>query len=453
MQAFQKFYFKSYDFDSETLIANFHYSFDDVEDFTETIDFSSEDFLVREDIDDDIMDDMLFHTSIALGISYYKLYPTKELIVESGYLSDTQIDFWKKFYRNWLWEFLYQNNISPEELFHFENIWESREWKRDDINLSERALIPLWGWKDSLVTIEVFQRNNFDFETVVFWKMDAIKTPMSEMIWVNNLLIKRKLSENLFTMNEAGYYNGHVPITGIIAFSLIIAAYLYDYKYIVLSNEASAESPNTIWNGFEINHQYSKSAEFENDFRSYIASAISIDVEYFSFLRWLYEIKITELFSELCIKYFSIFSSCNNNFKIQEKGNDGTLWCKHCPKCLFVYAMLSAFLSKSDMTTIFWRDLYADVSLESTFRELLGLEWIKPFECVWEVEEVVLAMNIATKKYDNEDLPHILQIFKNEVLNQMDDQELGEIEKKLFKVARADNIPEWILMLESKLHE
>ena len=453
MQTFQKFYFKWYDFDSENLLANFHYSFDDIEHFTETIDFASEDFLVRDEIDDDIMDDMLFHASIALGISYYKLYPTQTLVVESWYLTDEQIVFWEKFYKNGLWEFLYENQISPEWLFQFENVWESRENNRSEIQLAERALIPMWGWKDSLVTIEMFQRNNFDFETVVFGKMDAIKTPMSDMIGVNNLLIKRKLSDHLFTMNDAGYYNGHVPITGIIAFSLIIAAYLYDYKYIVLSNERSAESPNTIWNGFEINHQYSKSWEFENDFRNYIADSIAIDVEYFSFLRWLYEIQITQLFSKLCTQYFWIFSSCNNNFKISKKWNRDTLWCKKCPKCLFVYAMLSAFLSSDDLMKIFWSDLYQDESLEPTFRELLWLEWIKPFECVGEVEEVIVAMNKTVENYGVDTLPYILQIFKTEVYDTMTQIEREKLEKKLFKIYRADNIPEWIHHLETKLYE
>ena len=147
MQTFQKFYFKWYDFDSENLLANFHYSFDDIEHFTETIDFASEDFLVRDEIDDDIMDDMLFHASIALGISYYKLYPTQTLVVESWYLTDEQIVFWEKFYKNGLWEFLYENQISPEWLFQFENVWESRENNRSEIQLAERALIPMWGWK------------------------------------------------------------------------------------------------------------------------------------------------------------------------------------------------------------------------------------------------------------------------------------------------------------------
>jgi len=85
--------------------------------------------------------------------------------------------------------------------------------------------------------------------------------------------ILKKFSEkfiNLFKLNKEWYYNWHVPITWIIAFVSIVSSYLYDFKNIVLSNEKSADEENTIWNGLKINHQYSKSGEFEKDFRKYV---------------------------------------------------------------------------------------------------------------------------------------------------------------------------------------
>jgi len=102
---------------------------------------------------------------------------------------------------------------------------------------------------------------------------------------------------------------------------------------------------------------------------------------------------------------------------------------------------------------IFWSDLYQDESLESTFRELLWLEWIKPFECVGEVEEVVLAMSRTIERYEAENISYILQVFKTEVYDTMSDIEREKLEKKLFKIYTADNIPEWIYHLEKKLHE
>ena len=82
--------------------------------------------------------------------------------------------------------------------------------------------------------------------------------------------MQRMMDPKLFDMNQQGYYNGHVPISGVIAFVLVTAAYLYDYTYIIMSNEKSANEGNTVLDGIEINHQRSKSYEFESDFNEYI---------------------------------------------------------------------------------------------------------------------------------------------------------------------------------------
>ncbi|MDD2515711.1 MAG: hypothetical protein PHF26_00675, partial [Candidatus Gracilibacteria bacterium] len=88
MKSFEKFYFKGFDFNKAEFRANFYYSFDDEVNFTETIDFNCVLFEIRKNLDDEILNNLLFHLSIALGISYYKLYPTKYLVVESGKLDD-----------------------------------------------------------------------------------------------------------------------------------------------------------------------------------------------------------------------------------------------------------------------------------------------------------------------------------------------------------------------------
>jgi len=66
----------------------------------------------------------------------------------------------------------------------------------------------------------------------------------------------------------------------------------------VLSNEKSANEENTIWNGLKINHQYSKSGEFEKYFRSYVENNISKNINYYSKLRDRYEIEIAEIFAK-----------------------------------------------------------------------------------------------------------------------------------------------------------
>jgi len=64
----------------------------------EHIDFASAELQVIATIDPEIMNTLLFHLSLALGISYYKLFPTKNLVVETGQLNTDQQAFWKTFY-------------------------------------------------------------------------------------------------------------------------------------------------------------------------------------------------------------------------------------------------------------------------------------------------------------------------------------------------------------------
>ena len=63
-------------------------------------------------------------------------------------------------------------------------------------------------------------------------------------------------------------------------------------------------------------------------------------------------------------------------------GSKEDIWCGHCPKCLFVWLILSPFLSQKRLTEIFGRNLADDKEMEKYFSQLFGLEKEKPFECV-----------------------------------------------------------------------
>lgn len=487
MHKFSLFYFKSFEFDYSNLQAKFYYSFDDEVFFEEVLDFYNENFKIIENIDNNILENILFHLHIAIGISYYKVFPTNDLIVESGFLDEFQIKFWQKFYTNWLWEFLYSNQISPKGLFNFINkskkpkknyIVENNEEFNSVSIKNKKSLISIWWWKDSIVSIELMKNAWMNFDLFVFWKIDPLKQFTSDISWNKILSVKRELSSNLFDLNKLWYYNWHVPITWIIAFSLEVVSYLYNYDYLILSNEKSASFWNTIWEWVNINHQYSKSLDFEKDFCEYVFKYISKKSSYFSLLRWLYEIKIAELFSKFAKKYFKNFSSCNNNFKITKNSNlspyqrarerkmsliywSKSYWCNACPKCAFVFSILRPYLSKTEILEIFWEDLYERKDLENLFRELLWISGIKPFECVWEAEEVIYSMYLTIKNNYyapfsseenlwwwsrksinlNSNLPFILQIFETEVLNQLDLKSIEKIEKKLVTIYNDDIIP------------
>jgi UDP-N-acetyl-alpha-D-muramoyl-L-alanyl-L-glutamate epimerase len=444
----RKFIYETYRFDIENLQAHFYYSLLDINNpentqwFEEVINFDDGNFDLREDLNFEILENLLFHLHLALWISYYKLYPTEKLIIKSGSIDNSWIEFWEKFYKNGLWEFLYRNNINPENLFQFE-INCSNKIEKINFLTSNKALIPVWWWKDSIVSLELFRKSGIDFDTFVFWKIDPIKQKCIDTTGKTNFLVTRKLSQRLFELNETWeYFNGHVPITWIIAFSMEVVAYLFDYKYLILSNELSANFGNTQWKWIEINHQWSKSLEFERDFWEYVEKYISSDVKYFSLLRWMYEIKIAELFSNLWKKYFENFSSCNNNFKIHKEVSHNWLWCNDCPKCAFVFSMLHPYLDTLEILQIFWQDLYTDNKLEKLFEELLWISGIKPFECVWTNEEVVYAMWMSYSKIEDKTaLPYILQIFENKILPNFLEPEQIKLKEKLFKTYNEDIIP------------
>ncbi|RLD56045.1 MAG: hypothetical protein DRJ05_11950, partial [Bacteroidetes bacterium] len=199
-------------------------------------------------------------------------------------------------------------------------------------------------------------------------------------------------------------------------------ATLGGFKHIALSNEASANEATEIESG--VNHQYSKSLEFEEDFRWYVKNYISADLNYFSFLRPLSELQIAKLFSGFP-KYFPVFKSCN-------VGSKTDIWCGACPKCLFVNIILSPFISLQQRVAVFGKDLFEDMQLKKYLDELTGISDVKPFECVGTLDEVNLALAATIKKYDGNKLPALLDHYvKNKLFEEYRDSDLNLELKKL----------------------
>ncbi|MBE5820529.1 MAG: hypothetical protein E7310_06960 [Clostridiales bacterium] len=177
------------------------------------------------------------------------------------------------------------------------------------------------------------------------------------------IYVTRKIDKELLELNKEGYLNGHTPFSALLAFLSYLIAYLTNKKYITLSNESSANESNV--EGENINHQYSKTFEFEQDFRKYVEEYLHTESEYLSLLRPLNELQIAKLFSEN-EQYHDIFRSCNEGSK-----KTPWEWCCNCPKCLFVYIILSPFLYKEKLVKIFKEDLFEKESLKKTFIELI----------------------------------------------------------------------------------
>lgn len=328
----------------------------------------------------DFVKKLVFNIGMIELISYWKSACPKKVIVECGELNNQQIDWFKKLYYYGLGEYRYINNIeiSIEDMLEIE-VKTKEEYKLNckdfDNSVLNGTLIPIGGGKDSCVTAELLNKEKDEnLCLIIGGKEPSIKSAEIAGYKDKIIYVKRTIDKNLIELNKKGFLNGHTPFSSMLAFLSYLVAYLTGKKYIALSNESSANESNV--KGEKINHQYSKSFEFEEDFREYADKYLNAGVEYFSMLRPLNEIQIAMLFARN-EQYHKIFRSCNVGSKTVPWE-----WCGDCPKCLFVYIILSPFLYKEKLVEMFNQDLFEKENLLKTFIELCGYGETKPFECV-----------------------------------------------------------------------
>jgi hypothetical protein len=210
--------------------------------------------------------------------------------------------------------------------------------------------------------------------------------------------VAREWDQQLRQLNKQDALNGHIPISAIFSCVGMIVSILAGYRDAVVSNESSASEPTLRYRDTDINHQYSKSLEYEQDFQACLRVLFGDSLRYYSFLRPLSELRIAELFAKSgFVKYQEVFSSCNRAYT---HGQHHMFWCGECPKCAFVFLVLSPFVERQPLEAL-WKgkNLLLDPELETIYRQLLGIEGDKPLDCVGEIKEARAAMRLAQKIY------------------------------------------------------
>lgn len=364
------FIFKQIDVDAATGLVRFGYAVrfaDDTEKtFEEQIRFTNTTEDMWNAVPKKTLQKMLTNLHIACGVSYYKAYCPKKIEIDG--LAESEATFWNSVYTKGLGEFFFKNQIDFRGLVQFPSSEKSVETP-ETFEQKDRSLVPFGGGKDSLVSVELLK---YAKKTFALFMLNPVplQLELAKKVGVNMILVERTLDPELLRLSKEGsVFNGHVPISTIYLFTSILAAALHDFKYVVFSNEASANIGNVEYLGEEINHQWSKSLEAEMLIRDHIQKTITEDITPFSLLRPFSELEITGDFIRHP-EYFPLFSSCNRNFAITEnrrlKGE--TPWCGECPKCAFVFLMLAAYLKPETLTPIFGKNLFEDEKLLPTYR-------------------------------------------------------------------------------------
>ena len=268
-----------------------------------------------------------------------------------------------------------------------------------------RPLIPFGGGIDSIVTVSALREGAPDPALCVVHPPDDRFAAIEEAAAVTGLpvvRIAREIDPLLRRSEKLGFLNGHVPITAVLTAASLVAAVLDRRDAVVLSNEWSASAPTLVHDGRPINHQWSKSAEFEEGFSHMVGASLGSQISVFSYLRSRSELWVAQQFAQLK-EFHGVFRSCNRAFRQNPADRLGE-WCGTCDKCCFIDLILSPFMEAADLRRIFGgREPLDNAQLEDRFVTLLGLApEIRPFECVGDVGECRAAVELAATRPDRQ---------------------------------------------------
>jgi hypothetical protein len=363
------------------------------------------------------------------GVSYYKTAAPPVIDLGDTALTGRERTFLLEFYQSGLGEYAYRNGLdlaglhieareAPDGQGTAEGTAEGTAGTTAEGQRGLRPLIPFGGGIDSIVTVEGIRRRTADIVLFVVNRpgdrFAAIERPAA-VSGLPVLRAGREIDPQLLRSAELGFRNGHVPVTGIISAIAVLAAVLSGRDTVVMSNEWSASVPTLEHDGRQINHQWSKSAAFEADFRD-LLKAEGLP-GYFSALRDRTELWVGERFAALT-QYHATFRSCNRAFHIETSRRLGH-WCGQCDKCAFIDLILAPFMSRDQLEAVFAADGGAsetggaeplgNPALKPKFESLLGAG-TKPFECVGEITECRAAVVLAASRADRAATPLLQEL-------------------------------------------
>ncbi len=381
-----------------------------------------------------LIDQLVFHIGLVEMLSYWKATASPIITIQAGYLSEAQLEWWHNFLLKAMGEYFYLNQINttaPD--FVTLNCTVARPEQNDqnyqELHLSEdqqRFLVPIGGGKDSIVAMELLRQWRQHEATPV--KPDqltlfAVNPTAATTAIINQsgfpaILVQRQIDPRLLQLNEQGFLNGHTPFSALLSFVSLLTSALHGFTAIVLGNEQSANEGNIQYLGQTINHQYSKSFEYETAFSRYVTNHLQPKSQlslpnYFSLLRPFNELQIAQIFAQQAEAYLSIFRSCN-------RGQTTNTWCGECAKCLFAYSILFPFLGEQQMVSIFGHNLFNDEKLLPTALDLIGQTANKPFDCVGTFEESQVAFYLSYQWYleHQQEVPSMLTtLLENHLTN------------------------------------
>lgn len=391
------FKFKSYHFDPDSYIATFSYEGVDQVSFTETVQFCPSEM----PLDLELVDRALFLCFVLIGTSYYKAHPTTQVDLETP-LDDFQAQFFSTVYQAGLSQFAFENQLTVDDLAHFKSQTAGAASGIPAPNY-QGSLSLQSGGKDSLLTATLFEKHRPKY--LYISNSDSYPLVLDELN--GELQIIRRRLDKAALIKTRGL-NGHVPITYIVESLALVQAIINHQNTVIASIGREGSEAHAYIGELAVNHQWSKTWPAEQLLAQYVERYISPNLHLGSPLRGFSELKIAELFSQHCwTRYGHKFSSCNVANYRQGTNNQELSWCSECAKCANTYLLFAPFVEPDELNSLYGsQSLFTKPELTDIFKGLLGVDgFMKPFECVGEIDELRQAYELKLPGYPNLPFP------------------------------------------------
>ena len=335
---------------------------------------------------------MIRALAIIEAFSYWKALCSPVIEVALPAPDPAELDWWRAFWPGAMGEFFYRNQIdytAPGFLVIRGPAGEDAPGKDAPGGAAPVGppLVLFSGGKDSLALARVVSASSgtapVDF--FLYNPGERLRGLAGSLASGGRLVeVRRAILPELLALNAAGHPNGHTPFSAYLAFGAMLAGYLRGNGPVMAGNSRSDDEPNVrSYLGRPVNHQWTKSYEFEAAARSYRDRWLPGAPGYSSPLRPLYEVQIIASLAGDVDAYLRTVS-CNRA--------PGGGWCRSCAKCAWVFLATAALFGHDLAIRKTGGDMFADPALSGVYQEMAGLTGVKPFECTGSEDEVRAAI-------------------------------------------------------------
>jgi hypothetical protein len=333
--------------------------------------------------------------AVVEAASYWKATVSPVIEIGIGDADSAEVAWWDKFWIPAMGEFLYRNGIdftAPGflRIATAPGLPPGEPAAPGSQVSAERPLVMFSGGKDSLALTYALKDGPTDF---FLYNPTQSQRSLARSLADGGQIteVRRAMLPELLAMNDSGeFLNGHTPYSAYLALAAMLTGYLRGNDMIVAGNSRSDDEPNVAeYLTRPVNHQWTKSAEYERGLQDYAARWLPGAPSYCSPLRPLYELQIIRSLEPHMDEYFQT-QSCN---KLKGQG-----WCLGCAKCAWVFLATTALFGRATAIAKAGGDMLANPELSGLYLSMAGLDGDKPFECTGTETEVRAAIMTAAQQ-------------------------------------------------------